>query len=134
MLYERRRDDRRRERGGILQDHDLAVGREPRGQRLHRTINHGHIPAAVEAHYSAIPLIFITADRPARYRGTGAPQAIEQQEIFSVYAHGSVQHANIEFDEPLIDQPIERMEMPMRPARPSFAGLSGFASSAGPAV
>jgi len=64
------------------------------------------LPAAVEAHYSAIPLIFITADRPARYRGTGAPQAIEQEEIFGVYAHASVQHINIEFDEPLIDEAV----------------------------
>jgi 2-succinyl-5-enolpyruvyl-6-hydroxy-3-cyclohexene-1-carboxylate synthase len=66
------------------------------------------LPAAIEAHYSAIPLIFITADRPARYRGTGAPQAIEQMEIFGVYAHGSVQHINIEFDEPLIDEEVSR--------------------------
>jgi 2-succinyl-5-enolpyruvyl-6-hydroxy-3-cyclohexene-1-carboxylate synthase len=64
------------------------------------------LPAAIEAHYSAIPLIFITADRPARYRGTGAPQAIEQEEIFGVYAQGSVQHINIQFDEPLIDQEV----------------------------
>ena len=66
------------------------------------------LPAAIEAHYSAIPLIFITADRPARYRGTGAPQAIEQEEIFGVYASGSVQHTNIEFDEPLIDDAVSR--------------------------
>jgi 2-succinyl-5-enolpyruvyl-6-hydroxy-3-cyclohexene-1-carboxylate synthase len=64
------------------------------------------LPAAIEAHYSATPLIFITADRPARYRGTGAPQAIEQEEIFGVYARGSVQHINIEFDEPLIDEEV----------------------------
>src|SRR5437762_5982621 len=44
------------------------------------------LPAAIEAYYSATPLIFITADRPARYRGTGAPQAIEQVGIFGVYA------------------------------------------------
>ena len=42
------------------------------------------LPAAIEAHYSGTPLILITADRPARYRGTGAPQAIEQEEIFGV--------------------------------------------------
>jgi 2-succinyl-5-enolpyruvyl-6-hydroxy-3-cyclohexene-1-carboxylate synthase len=64
------------------------------------------LPAAIEAHYSATPLIFITADRPARYRGTGAPQAIEQEEIFGVYARGSVQHINVEFDEPLIDDAV----------------------------
>jgi 2-succinyl-5-enolpyruvyl-6-hydroxy-3-cyclohexene-1-carboxylate synthase len=65
------------------------------------------LPAAIEAHYSGTKLIFITADRPARYRGTGAPQAIEQEDIFGVYARGSVLHINIEFDEPLIDAVAE---------------------------
>jgi 2-succinyl-5-enolpyruvyl-6-hydroxy-3-cyclohexene-1-carboxylate synthase len=65
------------------------------------------LPAAIEAHYSGTPLILITADRPARYRGTGAPQAIEQEEIFGVYARGPVVHINIEFDEPLIDEVAE---------------------------
>jgi 2-succinyl-5-enolpyruvyl-6-hydroxy-3-cyclohexene-1-carboxylate synthase len=69
------------------------------------------LPAAVEAYYSGIPLILITADRPARFRGTGAPQSIEQEGIFGVYAESSLEtwtrtrplHINIEFDEPLID-------------------------------
>ncbi|HEX7679515.1 MAG TPA: thiamine pyrophosphate-binding protein [Thermoanaerobaculia bacterium] len=64
------------------------------------------LPAAVEAHYSGTKLIFITADRPARYRGTGAPQAIEQEEIFGVYGRGAVVHINIAFDEPLIDEEV----------------------------
>jgi len=70
------------------------------------------LPAAVEAHYSGVPLILITADRPARYRGTGAPQSIEQESIFGVYAARDVAswtgrgalHINVEFDEPLIDE------------------------------
>jgi 2-succinyl-5-enolpyruvyl-6-hydroxy-3-cyclohexene-1-carboxylate synthase len=66
------------------------------------------LPAAIEAHYSGTPLILITADRPARYRGTGAPQSIEQEEIFGVYARGSVTHINVEFDEPLIDEEVLR--------------------------
>jgi len=69
------------------------------------------LPAAVEAHYSGIPLVLITADRPARYRQTGAPQSIEQEGIFGVYAEASLEswsrtkalHVNIEFDEPLLD-------------------------------
>jgi 2-succinyl-5-enolpyruvyl-6-hydroxy-3-cyclohexene-1-carboxylate synthase len=64
------------------------------------------LPAAIEAHYSGTPLILITADRPARYRGTGAPQSIEQEEIFGVYSRGSVTHINVEFDEPLIDDEV----------------------------
>ena len=68
------------------------------------------LPAAIEAFYSGIPLILITADRPARFRGTGAPQSIEQVGIFGVYAETSLEtwtrtrplHLNIEFDEPLL--------------------------------
>jgi 2-succinyl-5-enolpyruvyl-6-hydroxy-3-cyclohexene-1-carboxylate synthase len=68
------------------------------------------LPAAIEAHYSGVPLILISADRPARFRGTGAPQSIEQPGIFGVYAETSIEswsrrralHINIEFDEPLL--------------------------------
>lgn len=43
------------------------------------------LPAAIEAHYSGVPLILVTADRPHEYRGTGAPQAIEQAHLFGCY-------------------------------------------------
>ncbi|MES2467335.1 MAG: 2-succinyl-5-enolpyruvyl-6-hydroxy-3-cyclohexene-1-carboxylic-acid synthase [Verrucomicrobiota bacterium] len=43
------------------------------------------LPAVIEAHYQGLPLIALTADRPVSYRGTGAPQAIEQAGIFSCY-------------------------------------------------
>jgi 2-succinyl-5-enolpyruvyl-6-hydroxy-3-cyclohexene-1-carboxylate synthase len=64
------------------------------------------LPAVVEAYYSGTPLIVITADRPARYRGSGAPQCIEQEGIFGPYAGGCVEHVNVEFEEPLIDEAI----------------------------
>jgi 2-succinyl-5-enolpyruvyl-6-hydroxy-3-cyclohexene-1-carboxylate synthase len=69
------------------------------------------LPAAVEAHYSSLPLVLVTADRPARFRGTGAPQCIEQEGIFGPYAAREFDdtrpvHFNIEFDEPLIDDPV----------------------------
>src|SRR5438270_5507890 len=84
------------------------------------------LPAAIEAHYSGVPLILITADRPARYRGTGAPQAIEQESIFGVYAsrdpatwsgRGPL-HINVEFDEPLIDD--------CHPEREEGIGVGGW--------
>ena len=68
------------------------------------------LPAAIEAYYSGLPLILISADRPARFRGTGAPQSIEQVGIFGVYAETALDawtrtrplHLNLEFDEPLL--------------------------------
>lgn len=44
------------------------------------------LPAMIEAHYQQRPLLAITADRPAAFRGTGAPQAIEQVDLFQPYA------------------------------------------------
>lgn len=44
------------------------------------------LPATMEAYYSGVPLLLLTADRPKRLRGTGAPQAVTQPEIFGVYA------------------------------------------------
>lgn len=43
------------------------------------------LSAVMEAHYQALPLVLITADRPSRYRGSGAPQAVEQVGIFGDY-------------------------------------------------
>jgi 2-succinyl-5-enolpyruvyl-6-hydroxy-3-cyclohexene-1-carboxylate synthase len=36
----------------------------------------------IEAHYTHTPLVVLSSDRPKRLRGTGAPQAIEQAQIF----------------------------------------------------
>jgi 2-succinyl-5-enolpyruvyl-6-hydroxy-3-cyclohexene-1-carboxylate synthase len=44
------------------------------------------LPAAIEAYYSGVPLILITADRPRSFRGSGAPQAAEQVGLFGHYA------------------------------------------------
>lgn len=40
----------------------------------------------MEAYYTCQPLLIISADRPSRFRGTGAPQSCEQPGIFGVYA------------------------------------------------
>jgi len=87
------------------------------------------IPAAVEATYSQVPLIFITADRPRSYRGSGAPQSIEQVGIFSHYVERMFDIASLEeelhfedwsghrpmqinvcFAEPLIDAEIPTLK------------------------
>ena len=41
--------------------------------------------AVVEAYYSQTPLILVTADRPRALRHTGAPQTINQKEIFGPF-------------------------------------------------
>ena len=44
------------------------------------------LPAVIEAFYQQRPLVILSADRPQRFRGSGAPQAIEQEGIFGSYA------------------------------------------------
>ncbi len=44
------------------------------------------LPAVIEAFYQARPLVAITADRPAEFRGSGAPQSIDQLGVFGNHA------------------------------------------------
>lgn len=66
------------------------------------------LPAVIEAFYQGRPLVALTADRPASFRGSGAPQTIEQPGLFGVHAFaGNLAdwdgkqpiHLNVEFDE-----------------------------------
>jgi len=65
------------------------------------------LPAAMEAYYAGVPLALVTADRPRRFRGSGAPQAAEQRGIFGLYAPFAL---DLEGDEPFtlpaFDRPI----------------------------
>lgn len=54
------------------------------------------LPATMEAHYTGDPLVLVTADRPRRYRGSGAPQSAEQVGIFSHYPEMSFDLEGIE--------------------------------------
>lgn len=45
------------------------------------------LPATMEAHYSGVPLILVTGDRPRRYRYSGAPQVAEQVGIYGKFIH-----------------------------------------------
>lgn len=65
------------------------------------------LPAVIEGFYQARPLVLITADRPAVFRRSGAPQAVEQVGIFTEYACSDLEmwngmlplHLNSELDE-----------------------------------
>jgi len=41
-----------------------------------------YYPAVVEAHYARVPLVVLTSDRPHELREVGAPQAINQTELY----------------------------------------------------
>jgi len=71
-----------------------------------------YYPAFLEAFHSNLPLIVLSADRPARLRQTGANQTTNQVNLFncgrffngeSYELHSSgPTHINLEFDEPLL--------------------------------
>lgn len=67
------------------------------------------LPAVMEAYYSGLPLVVITGDRPRCYRGTGAPQAAEQNNIFGPYVSQCFDLENgeyIELDKVIKDKPL----------------------------
>jgi 2-succinyl-5-enolpyruvyl-6-hydroxy-3-cyclohexene-1-carboxylate synthase len=105
----------------------FALGRARRDQRPVVVITTSGtavselLSPVIEAWQSHTPLIVLSADRPPRLRGTGAPQTIDQTQIFRGYVEKSLDihnpesvsltlsgdkpvHINVCFDEPLIDQ------------------------------
>ena len=114
-------------------------------------------PAVVEAGLSEIPMIVLTADRPEELRGVGAPQTIDQIDLFGRHVvwsrdpgvpdhaerslwrelavdtwahadHGPVQ-LNLAFREPLLGQAGELPERSAATRRPDRGGTSGTARS-----
>ena len=95
-------------------------------------------PALLEALHARVPVLAITADRPARLRGTGANQTTVQPDIFpgvaciarvgDIRAAGGPQHLNLELDEPLIEPVDWDFDLPAStsaesPAAPTAAPL-----------
>lgn len=52
-----------------------------------------YYPAIVEAYYARVPLIVLTADRPHELRHVGAPQAIDQIDLYGKHVKWSVEMA-----------------------------------------
>jgi 2-succinyl-5-enolpyruvyl-6-hydroxy-3-cyclohexene-1-carboxylate synthase len=96
-------------------------------------------PAVLEAAHAAVPLVVVTADRPARLRGTNANQTTDQVGIFGplvrtrdlartdeadagllVEGAGPV-HLNVQLDEPLV--PDDRWVPAPGPVREPPTGL-----------
>lgn len=87
------------------------------------------LPAVVEAHHSGVPLVVLSADRPAKVRGNSAPQTTNQVGIFNNFVKAQVDtdiptseilatltasitkysgpvHINAQFDMPLMPEEI----------------------------
>lgn len=80
------------------------------------------LPAVIEAYFSELPLIIVSADRPVRFFETGAPQVVNQAEMLDSHTKASFDldksnsfqiaydgptHLNIRFEEPLFDKEIK---------------------------
>jgi len=65
------------------------------------TASANYFPAIIEAYYARVPLIILTADRPHELRDVGAPQAIDQIQIYGKYVKWSVD-ALIPDNEPFV--------------------------------
>ncbi|MBV72178.1 MAG: 2-succinyl-5-enolpyruvyl-6-hydroxy-3-cyclohexene-1-carboxylic-acid synthase [Myxococcales bacterium] len=60
-----------------------------------------YYPAVVEAYHSEVPLILLTADRPAELQGRGAPQTMNQNGFY-----GQFVKASLTVDAPVPTEPI----------------------------
>jgi 2-succinyl-5-enolpyruvyl-6-hydroxy-3-cyclohexene-1-carboxylate synthase len=88
------------------------------------------LPAVIEAFHTGVPLILVTADRPRRLRGSGAPQAIDQTGLFAKFVAREFDlengemfsleglfenrrpiHINVCFDEPLLGPPLDEFTL-----------------------
>lgn len=84
------------------------------------------LPATMEAFYTGVPLVLITADRPQIFRGSGAPQSAEQVGIFGHYVQfcqDVTPSAPCHFDKWLKNMPIHLnvcLEEPQK--QPQFKG------------
>lgn len=89
------------------------------------------LPAVVEARYSGVPLVVITADRPPEMRGRGASQTIDQVDVFGRFPLASRDLPAPQGDDWSADPVIQLTELARRgrgpvhlnvPLRPPLVG------------
>ena len=88
------------------------------------------LPSVVEAHYSAISLVLITADRPLSFGAKGCPQTLKKAtrllkdycsvskniskksdlDLSQWNPHTGSLHLNVSFEEPLIDESVKAVD------------------------
>ncbi|WP_240375409.1 2-succinyl-5-enolpyruvyl-6-hydroxy-3-cyclohexene-1-carboxylic-acid synthase [Bacillus piscicola] len=61
-----------------------------------------YYPAVIEAAYSRVPLLVLTADRPHEQRDNGSPQTIDQIQLYGNYVKWFVEMALPESTEPMM--------------------------------
>ena len=135
----------------------LALGLSKVGARAAVTCTSGTAvvnfhPAVLEAAHAGVPLVVVTADRPARFRGTGASQTADQTRPFgdaaatldvvagadvadlcAALAGPGVVHVNAQFDEPLLpDEAWEPVPAAWEPPAPSTTAPSEITLEPGP--
>ena len=88
-------------------------------------------PAVLEAAHAGVPLVAVTADRPARLRGTGANQTTDQVRLFGTAAgfadltapddealaaawRAGPVHLNLQLDDPLVPDARDQRDGPRR--------------------
>ncbi|MDL4842557.1 2-succinyl-5-enolpyruvyl-6-hydroxy-3-cyclohexene-1-carboxylic-acid synthase [Aquibacillus rhizosphaerae] len=81
-----------------------------------------YYPAVIEAYYSRIPLLILTADRPHELRDVGAPQAIEQIQMYGDYVKWFHEMALPENTEAIINYARGKASRAINTARQSNAG------------
>lgn len=110
------------------------------------------MPAMMEAYYTGVPLVALTADRPRRFREANAPQTCNQKGIFGIYAGLSFDveleeridlarweargplHVNVSFEEPerarLASEPLSYPMMQQRVWKGEAVELEPFLGEA----
>ena len=131
----------------------LALGLTKVGARAAVTCTSGTAvanlhPAVLEAAHAGLPLVAVTADRPARLRATGANQTTDQVGIFGPlvttydvsgaaaldevpWDDAGPLHLNVRLDDPLV--PDDASHLSLRPRDPGERGRN-FRYDAGPAL